>query len=456
MNLTFSKQYHFFGRFFQLALANILSYIMEPLAGIVSVGFLGHLSDINQLVGVALATVLFNLVYGVLSFVRMSTTGVTAQAVGQNDREGVLLTGLRNVLIALGIGLLVLVLQYPLRELGFALLGGTPEAKASAFDYFNARIWGAPAVFLNFVLIGWFLAQEMNAKVLLMSLIGNIINVALNYLLIVRWDWASMGAGLSQAVSQYLVLLVGLIFLCKQVQWHEVKAVAGKVFQASAFKTVFALSGNIFIMTLITLCCFNIFQDLSSNMGTIVFADNTLMMQIVILNFFIIEGLSLATETLTGQFVGKKANEQLMPVVAVSVVTSILLGLSLATVSVLFPETTFGLLTDHTEVTGSIHTYVDWLLPVMGFSSLAFILDGYFLGLAEGDTIRNASLGSMAFGFAPVAAAGVYFHSNHLLWLSLSMFMVVRAIIYATQLPRTFKSDVEEETEAASEVPTLN
>lgn len=457
MNLTISNQYNFLGRFFRLALANTVSYIMEPLAGLISVAFLGHLSDINQLVGVALATVLFNGIYAILSFVRMSTTGITAQAVGRNDREEVLLTGLRNVLIAVGIGLLILVLQYPLREVGFVLLGGTPEAKASAFDYFNARIWAAPAVMINFVLFGWFLAQEMSGKVLLMSFVGNTSNVLLNYLFIVRWDWGSTGAGLSQGITQYLVLLVGLIFLCLQVQWQELKTAAVKVFQKSGFKSAFTLSGNLFVAMIVTIFCFNIFQDLSSNMGTIIFAENTLMMQLVNLNFYLIEAVSLATESLSGQFVGKKANEQLMPVVGVSVATSLLLGLSISLLTVFFPENVFGLLTDHTEVTETIDIYVRWLLPVMGICSIAYIFDGYFLALTEGHTVRNVTLVAMAVGFLPVALGAVYFHSNHLLWFGLSMFMLVKAIMYGVQLPRTFRSDPEEVTlKTESQVTGLN
>lgn len=445
MELTLSKQQSdFLGRFLYLAIVNICSTIMVPLAGLISVGFLGHLSDIHQLVGVALASVLFNCIYAVLYFVRMSTTGVTAQAVGRNDHEEVLLTGLRNGLIALGLGLLILLLQYPLGEIGFALLGGTAADKAPACEYFSARIWGAPAVLLNYVLIGWFMGQENNGKVLVISFIGNAANVILNYLLIVQWHWGSAGAGLSEAVSQFLMLFVGLIYLCFHIKWQDVTAVAGKVLQPAAFKSTFALNGNIFIGMVVTISCFNIFQDLSSSLGTTVFAQNALMMQIVLLTAYILEGIGYATETLGGNFKGKGENEQLISLAGIAAATSMLVGMSIAIVCVFFPNTVFGLLTNHTEVTDKISLYIQWLLPVLGFSSIAFMLDGYFLGLAEGNTFRNVNLVSTVMGFVPIAVAAFYLHSNHLLWLSLAVLMLLRALIYGTQLPRTFSSDTEE------------
>ena len=163
MNLTFPNQYDFIPRYFRLALANVLSSIMIPLANLVSVIFLGHLEEIHHFAGVSLAGNLLNFLYIVLLFLRMGTTGVTAQAVGRDDREGVLLVGLRNGLIALVLGIAIILLKYPLGELGFALLNVTPEIKSSGLAYFNTQIWAAPVGLLNFVLIGWFLGRKKMA-----------------------------------------------------------------------------------------------------------------------------------------------------------------------------------------------------------------------------------------------------------------------------------------------------
>jgi multidrug resistance protein, MATE family len=441
MNSILSKQYDFLPRFYQLATANVLSNIIIPIGGLITVAFIGHQTEIQHLAGVLLSTILFNFIYNVLAVLRMSTTGLTAQAVGREDREAMLMVGLRNSLIALGLGLMILILQYPLREIGFTVLGGTPEIKASAIAYFNARIWGAPAVLLNFVLIGWFLGCEQSGKVLLLSIVGNTANIVLDYLFIVQWGWESTGAGISQASSQYLMLLLGIILLSLQIQWKELRAVGQQLLELSAYKAIFVLNRDIFVKTLVVITTFVIFNTQSSGMGTIIFAQNALMIQIVFLATYFIEGLGYATETLTGIFTGQEMNEKLIPLVKIAGSNGLLVGLSFALGVVLFPQTVFGLLTDHTEVTESINIYLPWLLPFMVFLSIVYILDGYFIGLAEGYTLRNVALIAVGLGFAPVYVAAWNFHSNHILWLALSSFMVIRAVALGVQLPRTFRSD---------------
>lgn len=432
-------RYDFLPRFFRLASVNILSNLMVPLAGLISVAFLGHLGDIRHLAGVTLSTILFNYIYRTLGFLRMSTTGMTAQAVGREDEEEVLLTGLRNGILALGLGILILILQYPLQEIGFALLSATSEVKASGQAYYDARIWAAPATLLNFVLIGWFLGREQSGKVLVLSAVGNAANILLDYLLIVRLGWESAGAGFATTVSQYLMLLIGIIFICQEVRWKEIRAVAGQLFDFSALKDTLALNRDIFIRTFAFLSTFSIFTNLSSAMGTMMLTENALLLQVVTLAIYFIDGLAFATESLAGIFRGKEDNTQLTTLVGISGGTGLVLGLSLALVFVLFPAPLFGLLTNHTEVIDSINQYVSWLLPILGFGSIAFILDGYFLGLAEGPTIRSAALTATLLGFAPSAIAAWLFHSSHLLWLAMSLFMVARVITLGVQLPRTLK-----------------
>ena len=185
MIATLKNQYgSFLGRFYKLATVSVLSNMMVPLAGLFDTAFLGHLEDIRHLAGVILASLLFDYLYRILKFLRNSTNAMTSQAVGEDNQQGVLLAGLRSGLIAVAIALIILCLQYPIHQLGFAILAGSPEIEASGISYFNARIWGAPAVLLNFVLIGWFLGREMNPIVLLISFVANGSNVLFDYLMI--------------------------------------------------------------------------------------------------------------------------------------------------------------------------------------------------------------------------------------------------------------------------------
>jgi MATE family multidrug resistance protein len=427
-------------RFFRLAIVNILSNLMVPIAGLVDVAFLGHLSEIRHLAGVALATVLFNYIYWTFGFLRMGTTGTTAQAVGRSDEEAVLLTLLRNGVLALGLGVIILILQHSLRELGFALLSAAPEVKSSGRAYYDALIWGAPATLLNFVLIGWFLGREQGGRVLLLSVIGNGANVVLDYLFVVRWGWESAGAGWGTGASQYLMLLVGLIAASPSLRLGKVKAVAQQLLDPSALRASFALNGDILVRTFALVSTFAVFTNLSSVLGTVVLATNTLLLQVVTLAAYFIDGLAFATESFAGMFRGKGASKQLVPLVRISGGVSIILGLIFALVFILFPAPLFRLLTNHFEVIDPIRHYVGWLLPILGFGSVAFMLDGYFLGLTEGRILRNATVIAALVGFAPVAIAAYVFHSSQMLWLALSLFMVARVVTLGVKVPRTFRN----------------
>lgn len=442
MKITLPNQYDFFSRFSRLTTINILSNITEPLAGTISLIFLGHLNQINYLAGITLSTTLFNYMYFIVNLLRMGTTGVTAQAVGRDDREQMLLVGLRNGLIALSIGGLILVLQYPLQQLWFGILNATPLVKASGIDYFNARIWGAPAVAVNFVLVGWFLGREKSGYVLLMTLVANTANIMFDYLFIIHWHWASTGAGVSQAVSQYLMLLLGIILVSRDINWQELRSAAERLWDASAFKEAFILNGNIFIRSSASMLVATIFTVLSSAMGTTILTKNALLLQIIMLFLYFFDGVGFATETLSGNFKGKKDSERLLPIIQVALSSSLLLGLAGGGACFLFPQSIFGLFTNHEEVTEQIEIYIPWLVSILGLNSVSVVLEGYFAGLAQGQFLRNSALWGSLLGFAPLAIVAWHYHSNHILWLAMTVFRLTRTIVLVIQMPGTFEDSL--------------
>jgi MATE family multidrug resistance protein len=424
-------------RFFQLSVVNILSNLMVPLSGLVDIAFLGHLAEIRHLAGVALATVLFSYIYWTFGFLRMGTTGTTAQAVGRSDPDAVLLAGLRNGLLALSLGLTIVILQHPLRELGFALLNATPEVKASGQAYYDALIWGAPATLLNFVLMGWFLGREQGGKVWLLSAIANGGNVVLDYLFMMQWGWESAGAGAATAASQYLMLLVGIILVRSEGWFSKVSRVSFRIFERDAMLANFKLNKDILVRTLALISTFAVFTNLSAGLGTLVLATNTLLLKVVSLAAHFIDGLAFATESFAGVFQGQNAKQKQAKLLQMSCSVSLGLGLTFATVFIVFPNPIFRLLTNHGNVIEGIQADVIWLIPVLGFGSIAYILDGYFLGLTEGRILRTSMLLSAIFGFAPWVIAAWQFRSNQMLWLGLSSFMAARTITLGLQVPKT-------------------
>ncbi|GAB4234036.1 MAG: guanitoxin biosynthesis MATE family efflux transporter GntT [Elainellaceae cyanobacterium] len=428
----------FLPQFARLAIVNILSNLMVPLAGLIDVSFLGHLAEIRHLAGVALATVIFNYIYWTFGFLRMSTTGMTAQAVGRGDSEAVLLIGLRNVLLALGIGLLILLLQVPLRSLGFALLSAAPEVKAAGQDYYNALIWGAPANLIGFVLIGWFLGRAESGKVLILSIISSGSNVLLDYVFIKQWGWGSAGAGWATAISQYLLFLLGMGMVWQIVSWQQLQSLIPKLYDPPALRSALTLNREIMIRTFALVTTFSVFTNLSSTLGTVVLSVNTILLQVVTFAAYFIDGLAFATESFAGLFHGRGSTQQLSRLVYLSGAASLSLGLLFAGGLLLLPNL-FGLLTDHDAILDRLPAYLPWLLPVLSFGSIAYMLDGYFLGLTQGRILRQSTLIAAGVGFAPVAIVAWQVESSHLLWLALSVFMAARMLTLGRQVPKTLQ-----------------
>ena len=407
---------------------------MVPLAGLIDTAFLGHLAEIHYLAGVALAMVIFNVVYWSFGFLRMGTTGMTAQAQGREDQTELWLILLRGGLIAIACGLGILLLQVPIRELGFALLSADPDVKAAGYDFFNGRIWGAPAVLINLVLMGWFLGREKGRWVIVLSLVGNGSNVLLDYLFIRQFGWASAGAGWATALSQYLMATAGILLVLKERGVAPLRAVLPGVWDASALKGVFSLHRDILIRTFALILSFALFTNFSSAMGTQTLAANTLLLQVVTLSAYFIDGIAFATESFAGRFYSSGDKPQLRQLLWFGGGASVALGIAFALTFVLLPQVLFGLLTSHREVISTVQQYVGWLLPVLSIGAIAYMLDGYFIGLTAGQVLRNSTVLAAGVGFLPLALIAQATASPHLLWLALAGLMTARAATLALAL----------------------
>lgn len=437
--------------FCKLAIANTTSSLMVPIAGLVDTAFLGHLSDVRYLNGVALASIIFNVIYWGFNFFRMGTTGPVAQAVGRADETDVWLILCRNALLALGAGLVVLALQQPIAAVGFYFLQMGPDVREAAIAFFDGRIVGAPAVLLNFVLLGWLLGRSKGRQVVWLAVVGNSANILLDYWFIARLGWSSYGAGLATALSQYLMLAVGIgIVVSSAVPWHLWPQIKAKLWQPAALKALFDLNRDILIRTLLLVLAMSSFTNFSSSLGETVLGVNALLMQIVLMSAHFMDGVALAVESYAGRFYGQRSVGDLMWLLRLGAGGSVLLGIVIALTLAIWPTFFFSLLTSHTQLLTQIPTYVLWLIPVLGLGGVAFALDGYFLGLTAGRTLRNSVLISVLLGFFPLALVATRLDSPQLLWLSLAVLMALRSITLIRQVPIVNQRLLVRSTEAAS------
>jgi multidrug resistance protein, MATE family len=425
---------------------------MVPLAGLIDTAFLGHLEDIRYLNGVALATIIFNVIYWSFNFFRMGTTGPTAQAVGrssttearsdqssQDDAE-IWIIVIRNSLLALGVGLTVLLLKDPIAAAGFSLLQAGPEVRAAAMDFYNGRILDAPAVLVNFVLLGWLLGRRKGRQVVVLAMVGNFSNILLDYGFIKLLGWGSYGAGLATALSQYLMLVVAIaIIVAEGIPWHLWPEIKPQLWQPAALRSLWILNFDIMVRTFALVISMSLFTNFSSGMGDTILGVNTLLIQVVLLAAHFMDGIALAVESYAGSFYGQKASADLYWLLVLGMAGSLALGVAIALTLILWPTAFFGLLTSHRSLLNQVPQYVAWLLPVLGLGGIAFTLDGYFLGLSAGRTLRNATLIAAFGGFLPLAFVASWLHSPHLLWLALAALMGTRVATLSRQVPPTLQ-----------------
>jgi MATE family multidrug resistance protein len=412
-------------RFFKLTALNIVANLTVPMVGLVDTAMLGHLADIRFLAGVALAGILFEYVYWTFGFLRMGTTGTTAQAIGRGDRHAAFLVLYRTVFAAAAIALALLIFQALLREIGFGLLSGEPGVEDAGRAYFNARIWGAPATLINFAFLGWYLGREESHNALAMTVVANITNIGFNYVFIIRLQMAALGAGLATMVSQYFMLLTALVILSRQrtlVAWNW-----REVLDRRELTALFRLNTDILIRTFGLITAFAVFINFSSMLGTAMLAANTILFRLQTLAAYLIDGAAFAAESLAGIFRGERNLPALRRLSRLSLFVGEGFAVVFLAVFLLAPATWYGLLTSHDDLIALAGTYGPWLLPVLLFGAVAYMYDGLFLGLTAGRTLRNAMFLSTVVVFLPAALAALALRSNHLLWGSMVLFMIARA-----------------------------
>jgi MATE family multidrug resistance protein len=258
--------------------------------------------------------------------------------------------------------------------------------------------------------------------------------------MIFRWGWDSYGAGLATALSQYLALILGVLAALFTINWSILSRAFTNLFDPTAFKETVVLKFNILIRFIVLISVYAIFTNVSSSFGTVVLSQNGILLQIVLLSQFTVNGVGLSTQTLSSNFYTKGQKEQLLPLLSVAITTGLLIALGIVSLTLLFPTTIFGLLTNHQEISDKITDYSFWLLPLLVITAIAFILDGYFTGLKAGATIRNAVLFAFIMGYLPTLGIGWYWQNNHLLWLSLVVYMTGLTIYLALEVPKTLET----------------
>jgi len=413
---------------FRLTIPNIITNITIPLLGIVDLALLGHLNSHVYLGAVSIGAMIFNILYWGMNFLRMSTTGFTAQAFGRKDNSKIASNLISPVIIGISIGILLIFLQYPIDKLSFYLLDAEKQTEQFASSYFAIRIWAAPATLALYGFYGWFIGVQNAKYPMIVAVSINIVNVALSYFFIYNLGMNSDGAAIGTVIAQYFGLLLSIIFILAKYK-NYFKTYKLKIrFNKTELSRYFAVNANIFVRTLGIMAVFTFFTGSSANRGTLVLDANTILFQFYIFFSYFIDGFAYATEALTGKYLGEKNKVKLVKAVKEIFKYSFLISIVFTLVYLFLGKEIIKLMSSQAEVIALAEKYLFWvwLLPILSFAS--FIWDGAFVGLTASKEMRNTMLFSSVLVFFPAFYLLQNYMGNNALWLALLLFLLSRGL----------------------------
>jgi len=422
----------------RLAWPIVIANSTVPLLGLVDTAVIGNTGAVEDLGGIALGAVVFSFVYWSFGFLRMGTTGFTAQASGAGDEAEVRATLARALLLGGSIGVLLVTLQRPIAWIALELLGASEEVEGLTRAYFSVRIWGAPATLATFAVLGSFVGLGRTRQVLQMQLLLNGLNILLDVLLAGGFGMGVRGIALGTAVAEWTTLAVALLMVRRILRRTHADDEAfwpwPRILDREKARRTLAANADIMVRTLFLLLGFGWFTNAGARFGDTTLAANHVLLQLVTMSAYLLDGYAHATEVLVGRAVGTGDRAVLDRAVRSATELASITAVLLAAVVVVGGGPGVALLTDLDEVRAAAAAHLPYAGVYVLLSFAAFQLDGIFIGATRTKDMRNASvLSCVAFLLASswaMARAG-----NRGLWVAFVFYVVVRAITLAARYP---------------------
>jgi MATE family multidrug resistance protein len=411
----------------KLAGPSILANITVPIVGMVDLAIAGRLGDAASIGAIAIATMLFDLLYWNMGFLRVGTGGYTAQAYGRRDFEDAVKVLVQAIGTALFAALFIWVIQYFFLEAAFLVIDSSPEVEKLATQYFYIRIWAAPATLSLFALKGWFIGMQNSVSPMVVDVSVNFLNMAFSLLFAIYFKMGIPGIALGTVVAQYLglAIAVSLIFIYYSKLFKYIKIKSS--LKLKEMKKFFILNGNLFIRSIGFLLVYSGFTSLAAKYGDNLLAVSTIMMKLMLLYSFFIDGFAYAGEALTGRYIGAKDQTSLKKAIRLLFGWSMAIGL-VSTVAYFFAdEPLFRFMTNNEEVISAAVPFFPWLLIMPVISCIAFTWDGIFIGATASAALRDTMiLSAISFFVCYYLFEGLF--GIQALWIGYAMHLVVRSV----------------------------
>jgi len=423
----------------RLAIPNILSNLTVPLLSSVDTAIMGHLPAPAYIGGIAVGSMIFNFLYWGVGFLRMGTTGLTAQAYGQKSNSEVIMTFSRALIVAVGTAAVFLLTKDLIEYISFALVNGSAEVEKYARIYFRIRIYAAPATLSLYALHGWFLGMQ-NAKFpLYLSVLVNVLNIILNFVFVYRLNLNVDGIAWATVISQYTGLLFGLFLMGKYYSDVFRYFDKNKLLQVEKIKKFFNVNFDLFIRTLFLIFVFSFFTAKSAEFGDTVLSANSILLQLWLILSYGVDGFAFAAESLVGKYMGRRDEPMLKKTVKYVLAWGLAQGFVLSLIFFIWIKEIIILYTNQTIVIETAMQYAMWTIFAPLINAVCFIWDGVFIGATAARPMRNSMVFSTLVVFLPVFFLLNPQIGNHALWLAMILFMLARGVSLSIYLPRLIK-----------------
>ncbi|KJV49115.1 damage-inducible protein [Pantoea sp. BL1] len=410
----------------RLALPMILSNITVPLLGVVDTAVIGHLDSPIYLGGVAVGATATSFIFMLLLFLRMSTTGLTAQAYGANDKTALARALTQPLLIALVAGVLFLLLRAPFSLVAASLMGGSPEVQHQAQIFINIRWLSAPATLANLVILGWLLGVQYARAPMVLLIVGNLVNILLDLLFVLKLHWGVAGAAAATAVAEYVTLGVGLWMVVRVLKLRGISFNLLKQSWRGDAARLFRLNRDIMLRSLMVQICFASLTLLGARLGPDVVAVNAVLLMFLTFTAYALDGFAYAVEACSGEAVGARDRSRLLLIWHAACRQAGIVALAFAAIYAVTGPQIVALLTSLEPLREMADRYLGWqvILPLIGV--WCYLLDGMFIGATRGREMRNSMvMAAVGYGLALLTLPWL---GNHGLWLAVTVFLALRGL----------------------------
>jgi MATE family multidrug resistance protein len=428
-----------------IALPSIITNVTIPLLGMVDVGIVGHIGDGTAtlyLGAIAVGSLIFNMVYWIFAFLRMGTSGLTAQAFGRRDEAEQMRTLIQSGTVGVLCGLAIILLQRPIEWFSLWVIQPSPEVWAPALEYFRTRVFAAPAVLLLFAMNGWFIGMQNSRYPMYIALVQNLANIVLSLIFVFGCGWGIVGVALGTALSQYVGLATAL-----GLWWYQFRYLLPQHFsflrgslRSASMARFFTVNRDIMLRTLCIIAVTCAFTSLGAQQGDTQLAINSLLIQLYMFYTYFVDGFALAGEALTGKYIGAANPLRLRSSIRHLFFWGTIIAVGFTVVYELCGRQLLYLLTDDRGVIAASMPYFFWslLIPVAGFA--AFLWDGIFIGATATRAMLHTLVAGtlLFFGFyygwpwltdTVACLRPLAMETNHRLWLSFVLYLAGRSVV---------------------------